>query len=397
MASDDAVVWLAGCDWWYHTRRSEVHYARRLARRRRVVFVNSVTMGIGRAGRRALLAKLRRKLGSLLRLHRRVGTNLSVLTPLALPVFGDGWMARLNRWLLRRQLGLVRRLLGPGRPAVVVANPLFVDSIEALRPHAVLYFVTDRLDADPATAAAVVARRDRQMAERADRILCVSEMLCRAYAAHGRKVKYLPHGVDFRHFAAASGPGPVPEDLAAIPKPIAGYVGSTEAVAFDARLVVATAEARPDWSFVLVGPVEDPKRFRGHANIHLLGKRPYERVPDYLRGLTVCLLPLRGTEWVRYCNPIKLPEYLAAGKPVLSTDVPEVRRFRPHVTIADGPSEFAAALDRLRAEDDTNRRIARIDKVRHETWDRRAEALEAVLRAVTHAERDTSCAASAVS
>ncbi len=397
MGPDDPIVWLAGCDWWYHTRRSEVHYARRLARHRRVVFVNSVTMGIGRAGRRALAAKVRRKLGSLLRLHRRVAANLSVFTPLALPAFGDGWVGGLSRWLLRRQLGLVRRMLRRGRPAVVVANPLFAGVLDALRPQTVTYFVTDKLDADPATATAAVARADRRMADRADCIVCVSDMLCRAYDAYAEKVAYLPHGVDFGHAARASRPGPIPEDLAVIPKPVAGYVGSTEAVAFDADLFVAVAEARPDWSFVLVGPVDEPSRFQGRPNIHLLGKQPYERVPDYLRGFAVCLLPLRGTEWVRHCNPIKLQEYLAAGKPVVSTDVPAVRRFEPHVTIAADPAQFAAALDRARADDTTDRRIARIDRVRHETWDRRVEDLEAILRGLRPDERETPCAASAVS
>ena len=418
MSDPAPIVWLAGCDWWYHPRRSEAHYAALLAGRRRVIFVNSMTMGIGRTSARALGAKLARKLRSILRCHRQVRERLTVVTPLAIPLFGLAGVRRINGWLLRRQLGLIRRALGPAlpgqgpatpgrggvrrdalagpvRPIVIVANPLFGDALEALRPRAVVYFVTDKLDADPETASALIARADRRMAERADRIVCVSQVLCRAYAGHGAKVEYLPHGVDFAHFAAAGGPGTVPDDLASLAPPVAGYVGSTESVSFDADLFVRTADLLPRWSFVLIGPVDDPAPYAGRRNVHLLGPRPYERLPEYLRGMAVCLLPLRQTEWVRYCNPVKLREYLAAGKPVVSTDMPELRRLGRLVHVAQGAPAFAEAIERAWAEDDPARRAARAAAVRDDTWDRRLETLEAILQSLDDARKEPLCAASA--
>jgi len=310
-------------------------------------------------------------------------------------LFGFAAVRRINGWLLRRQLGLVRRALGPVRPIVFVANPLFGDALETLRPRAIVYFVTDKLDADPQTASALVAREDRRMAARADRIVCVSEMLRRAYAAHGPKVEYLPHGADVAHFAPAAGPGPVPEDLASLPPPVAGYVGSTESVSFDTDLFVRAADLLPHWSFVLIGPVDDPSPYAGRRNIHWLGGRPYKRLPEYLRGMAVCLLPLRETEWVRYCNPIKLQEYLAAGKPVVSTDVPEVRRLARLVHVAEGPRAFADAIERAWAEDAPAQRAARAAAVRDDTWLRRAETLEGILRSLGDTQEEPLCAASA--
>jgi UDP-galactopyranose mutase len=161
----------------------------------------------------------------------------------------------------------------------------------------------------------------------------------------------MPSSIDRPHFARARLPTAVPEDQAGIGGRRIGFFGVVDE-RFDIELLREVAERRPDWSFVILGPVVkiDPAELPRSPNIHYLGMKKYEELPNYLAGWDVAMLPFARNESTRFISPTKTPEYLAAGCPVVSTSIRDV--VRPYgeehlVKIADTPDEFIEAIEDL--------------------------------------------------
>ncbi len=189
------------------------------------------------------------------------------------------------------------------------------------------------------------------------------------------------HGVEHSHFARALDASTViPDDVARLPRPIVGFHGLVaEWVDLDA--MEAVAHALPHGSLVIVGDIHDADRgglARLHArrNVHFVGRRPYEALPGYCKAFDVALLPFKKNELTENANPLKLREYLAAGLPVVSTDIPEAVALVEHgVYLAGAPSSFAArVIDALRDGPGPSR--ARSDSMAHESWDAKVEEIE---------------------
>jgi UDP-galactopyranose mutase len=164
-----------------------------------------------------------------------------------------------------------------------------------------------------------------------------------------------------------------PEDQASISRPRLGFFGVIDE-RMDLALLDAVAAARPDWQLVMLGPVVkiDPASLPQRANIHYLGARPYDELPHYVAGWDVALLPFARNDATRFISPTKTPEYLAAGRPVVSTSIRDV--VRPYgkqrlARIADDPQAFIQACTAAMAEDPA-KRITRADAfLRQTSWD----------------------------
>lgn len=173
-----------------------------------------------------------------------------------------------------------------------------------------------------------------------------------------KDVHAFPSSVDVAHFGQGRNPLPEPADQAGIPHPRAGYCGVVDE-RMDRELLGEVARLRPDVHFVMLGPVVkiDPASLPQGPNIHYLGSKNYRELPAYLAGWDAALLTFAHNEATRYVSPTKTPEYLAAGKPVVSTSIRDV--VRPYgelglVRIADSPEQFAHALDDSLAPEATN-------------------------------------------
>ena len=179
---------------------------------------------------------------------------------------------------------------------------------------------------------------DDDLTRREDLVVVASETLLEVKRSLNAATIHSPHGVDVAHFASASRvDGPVPDEVAALPKPVVGFFGLIESW-IDLDLVAHLARSRPQYSFVMIGRVAVPEETVPHAsNLHFLGRQPYESLPDYGRGFDCCLIPYRLTRQVMHANPLKLREYLAMGKPVVSVSTPEIDQFADIVLIARSP------------------------------------------------------------
>jgi glycosyltransferase involved in cell wall biosynthesis len=236
---------------------------------------------------------------------------------------------------------------------------------------AVVYDCMDEL-AQFRFAPTELVHRERYLLARADVVFAGGRALAESKSRFHQNVHFFGCGVDAAHFAAArDGDTPVPAELAALTRPVAGYIGVIDE-RLDYALLAALAEQLPDVTFAMVGPVVkvDPRDLPRRANIHYLGQQPYERLPAFMKGFDVCLMPFALNRATEYINPTKTLEYMAAGKPIVSTPIPDVvRHFVPIVEVADTAQAYAAAVRRALAEPDATRRQQGVARAEQSSWE----------------------------
>jgi UDP-galactopyranose mutase len=228
-------------------------------------------------------------------------------------------------------------------------TPMALGFSDGLEPAAVVYDCMDELSLFRGAPPALVERETRLL-ERADLVFTGGQSLYEAKRERHPAVYAFPSSIEAEHFGKARRPQPEPADQAAIPRPRLGYFGVIDE-RIDLDLVAAVADARPDWQLVMVGPVVkiDPASLPRRSNLHYPGMKAYDDLPSYLAGWDVALMPFAQNESTRFISPTKTPEYLAGGRPVVSTPVRDV--VRPYgeldlVEIAGEPAAFVAAVER---------------------------------------------------
>jgi teichuronic acid biosynthesis glycosyltransferase TuaH len=167
-------------------------------------------------------------------------------------------------------------------------------------------------------------------------------------SAFNRQSFYIGQGCNLDIFDAAKS-WVTPEDIRSIEDPVIGYVGAIESIRLDMRILTSIAESRPDWTIVMVGP--EDQTFRQSSlhqlpNVHFLGRRPMEQLPDYIRAFTVCINPQLSNNVTRGNYPLKIDEYLALGKPVVATRTPTMQLFVDHVWLADAVEDYIPLIER---------------------------------------------------
>jgi len=214
-----------------------------------------------------------------------------------------------------------------------------------------------------------------ELFDRAAASLASAGELYRSKKEMAPRLAIIPNGADVAHFCCARQPGTAaPEELKDLPRPLVGYIGAISDW-LDQELLRAAALAHPDWSVVLIGPVDtDASCLKTLPNVRLLGHKAYSELPSYLNCFDVAVIPFKINELTRGVNPVKLYEYLAAGKPVVSSDLPEVRPFRPLVSIAREPDQFVRKIEEELAADSPEKAAERLRVAGLNSWEARAAA-----------------------
>jgi glycosyltransferase involved in cell wall biosynthesis len=371
----ESIVCFAGEDWWYHHPHSKNHLLKRYARRNKVLFVNSISMGLPSMANPDFFLKIRRKLRSYIRWLRKVPEGLWVMTPVNLPFYGSRLGRWLNRVLLVAQLRVAMLLLRMSRPILWVAIPTAAEMAGRLGEKLLLYQVSDKYDAneDSALSARVIREYDRRLKDAADVVLYSGRKLFSEATEPHRF--FLEQAVDFEHFSHLEGK-PAPE-LAGIPHPILGYFGTMDYV-MDTELMAEVARLRPGWHWVLLGLKSNLVRVSA-PNIHFLGSKPYRDLPQYVQQFDVCVLPWRETNtFTSYGSAIKVREYLATGKPVVMAPLYEYLQ-TPGLRFYRGAQEFIAQVEAAMEKDTPALAAQRQAVVKEGTWDERASQLAALI------------------
>lgn len=293
--------------------------------------------------------------------------------------------------VLAAQRALLSQLIATERMSKYVLwyyTPSAMTFTDHLRPHAVVYDCMDELSAfkhaDPA-----LPSLERALMRRADLVLTGGQSLYEAKKHLHRNIHPLPSSVDVNHFSSARRVTDEPVDQRGIPRPRLGFFGVLDE-RLDIPLLVGLADARPDWQLVMIGPVvkieraDLPKR----DNVHYLGPKTYMELPRYIAAWDVALLLFARNEATRFISPTKTPEYLAAGKPVVSTSIRDV--VSPYgdnglVRIADSVPDFVRACESALTERPEARRADAF--LRNTSWDRTWAKSALLLQRVL--ERDT--------
>ncbi|GAA2667551.1 MULTISPECIES: glycosyltransferase [Actinosynnema] len=346
-ADEPGWVCFSAQDWWYHNRaHSDFQLMRSMARRRKVLVVNSIGMRMPTRGNSTHVARrVLRKLKSIAKFLRRPEPNFYVMSPLPLPFYGNPTLRKVNAVLVRAQVRLVCALLRLDAPVVMVTIPTAWDVVAPMRRTSLVFNRSDRHSDFPEADREAIAALERELLRNSDHVVYVSHALMAEEAAlTGDRAHFLDHGVDVDHFTARP-QVQWPADVRAVPGPRVGFFGALDDFVVDFDLLERVAAELPDVSLLLIGDATHPmERFAKYPNVHWLGFKPYDVIPACGSAFDVAIMPWQDNNWIKHSNPIKLKEYLALGLPVVSTEFAELDAYRDRVRAAADHTTFVAAV-----------------------------------------------------
>lgn len=279
-----------------------------------------------------------------LSIRKKDGVNVVV------PCLPDGFGAEQSAALQQQLLDVLLARQARVPQVHWYYTPMALPFTRHLRPLVTVYDCMDEL-ANRKSAPPLLGQLERELLGRADLIFAGGHSLYEHKRAHHPCVHPFPSSVEVSHFARARGGCAEPAEQQGLARPRLGFFGVIDE-RMDLELIAAVAQARPQWQFVMIGPVVriDPASLPRAANLHWLGAKSYAELPSYIASWDVALLPYACNDATRFSSPTKTPEYLAAGKPVVSTPLRDV--IEPYgdmdlVAIAATPPEFIAAIERL--------------------------------------------------
>lgn len=387
-SSRPGILLLSSDDWGWKTSKYQLSI--RLARQQPVLFVSSIGFRAPRLTDHADLGRIGKKILAFFRGTREVLPNIHVLTPLVIPfnLPGKTW---LNRYFLLWQIRSACKKLGLLAPDLLVFSQNWSPYVDQLPHRKRVYYVVDHQAGFSGINRQQFLDYDKDLLQLVDHVVCCSQQLFTNYRSRHPHVSYLPHGVNYAHFskAVSSRKAPaelrddLPADIRNIPVPILIFFGHIAYDWLDVGLVKNIAKLRPGWSIVLLGRYSlAANEFAEFANIYWLGEKNYDDLPDYCRAAQVGLIPFVDSELTRHCNPLKLPEYLAAGLPVVSTPIPEVLIARDFVRVAATADGFVAECEWALQQQDQRPAISLT--VAQFTWESQVENLEKLLDGDVH-------------
>jgi glycosyltransferase involved in cell wall biosynthesis len=379
------IVCVGFADWDSELQTNQHHLMKRLARENRVLFIES--LGLRRpqlAGRdiKRIAQRLRRGLRG-----PRASDGLHVLSPLVLPLHSNDLVRAFNARLLPLLVRRATRRLGMRRPILWAYVPQAEALLKVLDPEIVIYHCVDDIGATPGIDARTFREAETRFASRADLVLASAPALAERLRTISGNVLYAPNVADTELFATALQGGPIDQELGRLAHPRIVFIGAVVSTKLDIELLVSLARSRPGWSFALVGPVgpgdprADVSALEAEPNVHLLGRRPYEQLPTVLRGADAGLIPYARNELTNSIFPMKVYEYMAAGLPVVATQLPALADVTEIATAADAQG-IVDLLQKALAEDTPEIRAERSRLAASHSWTQRLREIAAAIEAL---------------
>ena len=330
---------------------------------------------------------------------RQLGDTLWLYKPLALFPYAITlrfpWLAPYNRTVMKWSLrGLLKRL-SLQKPILMVSHPAHHYTIGMLDECLLCYEVYDEHTVKRSHHSSVLLQQqayiEQEILRQADIVFASAHNLAESKSRYNQNTHFVPNTADVKFFLTARDSDTVvPADLDALPHPRLGLIGHINDIV-DVELINYLAENRPRWSIVLIGALngsvafmrsEQYLKMRRQPNVHYLGFKTYETLPAYEKGLDVCLLPYLINDYTRNVYPSKLHQYLAGGKPVVSTDLPEMRQFAEVIDIAKNHEEFLNNVEKAFKNDNAVLLEKRIEVARENSVEKRAELKVQLLKEV---------------
>lgn len=308
--------------------------------------------------------------------------NVYVFQPPFVLPFGNvsPLIGRLNQYWLSLWIRGAQKKLGMEHPILWTYLP-GTAVIARLVNHKLLVY--DCVDEHGAYKGLVNHRAvwelERDLLNLADITFVTAPGLYERRKEYARRIYYLPNAADVAHFAKACDPQTrVPEEIERLSRPRLCFVGVIQEWV-DTGLLAHLASQRPDWTLLMIGPVAPGVNLHGldrMPNVVFTGRKLKEVLPNYLKGCDVCLNPFRASALTENVSPLKFYEYLASGRPVVSTDMPAVREFSDVVAVAQDPPGFVRAVEEALAGENPERQKKRLARAKEHSWEARVSFIE---------------------
>lgn len=365
-------------DWGGHPSSSQHIFRQLMSRGHRVVWFNSIGMrnpDFSLRDVKRLIVKVFDALFGKKKDENPVVADevkpVEVIQSLVFPKANNALFRAMNTFVLGRRVRKAIADHGLRSPVLWVNTPSSECVIGEAEFSRVVYYCCDDFGSLPGIDPVYVATLEKRLAQKADMVVITNKGLGEKFPAD--KVRYIPHGVDFGLFTSQR---ERPAELPATP--VAGYYGSISRW-LDLALLVDTAKALPEWNFVFIGNVEmgvDVSELRDLKNVHFLGPKNHAELVAYAGNWDVSLIPFRQCEQIEKCNPLKLREYLAVGKPVVSVTFPAVAEYSHVVHLVDY-GDVESFVDGIRHALDSDTPVdTRRGTVMEESWLSRAVDVE---------------------
>jgi glycosyltransferase involved in cell wall biosynthesis len=360
---------------WENDPTSKHQVMKILSRKNRILWVDSIGM------RRPSVSggdarKIGRKVKKWFRGLVSVSENLHHFTPMVLPLPASPPARSINKRLLLSSVSHYVRKLDMKNVQVWIFVPNAVDLLGSLNERLAVYYCVDEWSKFSFIDAPSMRDMEERLLRKADLVITTADHLYRDKIRTNSNTHLVTHGVDYGRFSNALRSSlDVPAEIRELPKPIIGFFGLLHEW-IDLELIAKMADAKPEWSIVLIGNAAvDTSLLKGRLNVHLLGRQPYDKLPGYCKGFDLGIIPFRVNDLTMNVNPIKLKEYLAAGLPVVSTPLPEVEKYAEVVEIGRDGSEFIFKAECALKKETPERRIERSERMKEETWEHKVEEI----------------------
>ncbi len=363
---------------WTGDPLSKTHLMRVLSKENRILWINAIANRMPTTSSKDL-SRIYKKLKGFTEPIREVEPNIFVLNPLAIPAYGNKTIVSLNQRSLVRQVKKAMRKLGFENVINMVFNPAAGMIAGKLGESELIYYCVDEYTAF--TGSSALKEIEEKLFRDADLVVVSAEKLYESKKQFNPNTHIIRHGTDWRHFRTAlDDTTKIPDEITNLPKPIIGFHGLL-ADWVDFEMIKKTAEHFSGGSVVLIGKIavdaeQKVKILNDVPNIHFLGRKPYAELPAYCKGFDVALNPFAINALTLSANPLKVREYLAAGLPVVSTDIPEVR-ILPACLVGVDHADFITKIEESLAH--PNSREAVSDAISHESWEAKIEELRVIM------------------
>jgi glycosyltransferase involved in cell wall biosynthesis len=374
------ILYFSADDWGCGLTTSQTHIAKTLARKNRILYVNSLGLRKPQVSSKDI-GRIFTKLSKFFKGIEPVQENIWVFTPIVLPFHDLKPIQMINKYLLVFYIRFYLRRLKMQRPVFWSFLPNAVHLLGKFKERQRIYYCVDEYSQFEGVPKEAILKQEQQMLQQSDFVFTTATALYQSKRKHNPATYYIPHGVDVAHFGQAREESlPIPADLAALPRPIIGFYGLIESW-IDLELLTFLARNKPDWSLVLIGDSNvDPGELARLKNVHFLGRRRYDELPACNKAFDVAIIPFVLNELTRNVNPIKLREYLAAGSPVVATRLPEIEQYHSIVYLADSHPEFLEKIERALTEHGPVPLAQRLAVVEKESWQSRLEQISEIIQ-----------------
>lgn len=383
MLKNENIICFSSADWDNPLWTNKQHIMSRLSKENRIFYIESLGLRKPIFGKRDLIRILKRIIKYL---HgcRKINQNLFVYSPLIIPFHGNKTLRRINNLILFISIKHYLKKYKFDNPILWAYIPNIKDLVGKFNDKYIVYHCVDEISQFPGVAEDIIIM-ERELLRKADIVFVTSKNLYESKKVYNANTHYLPNVADVAHFSRALDDDiPLPSDMVFIQKPILGFIGAIDDYKVDSDLLQYIAGF--NWSIVLVGPLgfsdraDKLKGLLSLKNIYHLGIKNYQVVPNYVKYFNVCLIPSRINDYTINIFPMKYYEYLAAGKPVVATEIPALIDQKELAYIAKDKYEFKDLIAKALREDSDARRYERIKAAAENTWEKRIESMAYLIK-----------------